>query len=87
MGARKKMITGNYRKLPEIIGNYNPTTKPKTVVIDKDRAIFWMNQGAQPSDTVHNLMVDQGILEKKINKVYGKAKPKKAPAEEATPAE
>lgn len=71
------------RKFIEIIGNYNPTMKPKTIVIDKDRALFWINLGAQPSDTVNNLMCDLGILDKKdkINKVYGKKTSKKAAKE------
>lgn len=68
------------RKFIEIIGNYNPTLKPKQIVIDKDRALFWIGNGAQPSDTVNNLMVRLGILDesKKINKVYGKKLTKKA---------
>jgi len=68
------------RKFIEIIGNYNPTLKPKQIVIDKDRALFWIGNGAQPSDTVNNLMVNLGILakEKKINKIYGKKLSKKA---------
>lgn len=72
------------RKFIEIIGNYNPTLKPKTVVIDKDRALFWINLGAQPSDTVRNLMCNLGVLDKKerINKVYGKKLSKKATKEE-----
>jgi len=68
------------RKFIEIVGNYNPTLKPKTVVINKERALFWMKQGAQPSDTVRNLMCDLGILDKKdkVQKVYGKKLSKKA---------
>lgn len=71
------------RKFIEVIGHYNPTLKPKELVIDKERANFWMGKGAQASDTVRNLMVDLGILEKsaKINKVYGKAVTKKAAKE------
>ena len=68
------------RKFIEIIGNYNPTLTPKQLVIDKDRALFWIGRGAQPSDTVNNLMVRLDILpkEKMINKVYGKKLSKKA---------
>lgn len=67
------------RKFIEILGNYNPIMKPKQLVIDKERALFWIGQGAQPSDTVNNLMVDLGILakDKKIKKVFGKATKKK----------
>ena len=68
------------RKFIEILGHYNPTLTPKTLKIDKDRALFWMNTGAQPSETVRNLMCDLGILNKKekVNKVYGKKFTKKA---------
>ena len=68
------------RKFIEIIGNYNPTLKPKEIVINKERALFWVGNGAQASDTVNNLMVDLGILakDKKIKKVYGKKMSKKA---------
>lgn len=71
------------RKFIEIIGHYNPTLKPKQLVINKDRALFWVGNGAQASDTVNNLMVDLGILakDKKIKKVYGKEMSKKAAKE------
>ena len=67
------------RKFIEIVGNYNPILKPKTIVINKDRALFWMARGAQPSPTVNNLMCDLGILPKKnkIKKVFGKKTSKK----------
>jgi len=68
------------RKFIEIIGNYNPTLSPKQLVIDKERALFWVEKGAQPSDTVNNLMVGLGILpkDKLIKKIYGKKLSKKA---------
>ena len=67
------------RKFIEVIGHYNPIREPKEIVIDKDRALFWLEKGAQPSDTVRNLMVDQGILKKseKAEKKYAKKKKKK----------
>ncbi len=70
------------RKYIEVIGHYNPAQKPKIVVIDKDRALFWMEKGAKPSDTVNNLMVDLSILKKseKINKKYAKSSKKKSEA-------
>ena len=81
------------RKFIEIIGHYNPIQTPKEIVINKERALFWMQNGAQPSDTVNNLMCDLGILDKKakVNKVFGKKLSKKAikegPKEEAPKAE
>jgi len=67
------------RKFIEIIGHYNPTLNPKEIVIDKERALFWMGNGAQPSDTVNNLMCNLGILDEKdkVNKVFGKKFSKK----------
>jgi small subunit ribosomal protein S16 len=62
------------RKFIEIIGHYNPISQPKEIVIKKDRALFWIGQGAQASDTVNNLMCELGILDKskKIVKVFAK---------------
>jgi small subunit ribosomal protein S16 len=46
----------------EILGHYNPRTEPMTVVIDADRALYWLSQGAQPSDAVARLLHKEGIL-------------------------
>lgn len=40
----------------EIIGHYDTTTDPSTVVIDKARYEHWISVGAQPSDTVYRLV-------------------------------
>ena len=40
----------------EVLGHYNPRTKPETLRIARDRFDFWMKQGAQPSDTVRTLV-------------------------------
>jgi len=79
---KKRAVQG---KFIEIIGHYNPTLTPKELVIDKDRALFWIKQGALPTDTVNNLMVDASVLPKsaKVKKVYGKKLSKKAAKEEA----
>jgi small subunit ribosomal protein S16 len=47
----------------EILGHYNPRSTPKEVVIKADRVKYWIGQGAQPSDSVWNLLVDQKIVE------------------------
>lgn len=67
------------RQFIEVLGHYNPAMTPKTVVINKEKALKWIGEGAQPSDTVLNLMCDLGILpkNKKIKIVYGKATKKK----------
>ena len=46
----------------ENIGHYNPRTEPMTVVIDGERASYWLSVGAQPSDAVARLFVKEGIL-------------------------
>jgi len=48
----------------ENIGFYNPRTEPPTVEINEERALYWLSQGAQPSDAVARLLEKQGILAK-----------------------
>jgi small subunit ribosomal protein S16 len=40
----------------EILGHYNPRTKPALVDVNKDRVAYWMSKGAQPSDSVRTLI-------------------------------
>jgi len=40
----------------EVVGHYNPVSKPKEVVIKHDRVEHWVKNGAQPSDTVARLL-------------------------------
>jgi len=40
----------------EVIGHYDPLANPEIVNIDKDKAVKWLNYGAQPSDTVARLL-------------------------------
>lgn len=40
----------------EILGHYNPRTKPAIVKIDRERVSYWVGKGAQPSDSVRTLM-------------------------------
>ncbi len=46
-----------------IIGHYNPLTDPETVVIDEEKALTWLRQGAQPTETVARLLAKVGIIE------------------------
>jgi small subunit ribosomal protein S16 len=48
----------------EIIGNYNPRTDPPTVLINEERALYWLKQGAQPSEGVIQMLKRQGIIAK-----------------------
>ena len=46
----------------DTIGYINPTTEPETVVLDKEKAMDWLTKGAQPSDTVRNILSRQGVM-------------------------
>ena len=46
----------------DTIGFYNPTTDPETVELDAEKALKWLREGAQPSDTVRNILSRQGIM-------------------------
>ncbi len=43
-------------RIIESIGHYQPRRDPSEIVIDSDRAVYWLGKGAQPSNTVKNLM-------------------------------
>ncbi len=51
-------------KFIEKIGTYNPITKPAEIVLNIDKAIKWLNNGAQPSDTVRAIISYKGVLYK-----------------------
>lgn len=46
----------------ERIGSYNPNTNPATVTLNFERALYWVNVGAQPTDTVRNILSQEGVL-------------------------
>ena len=48
-------------KFVERIGTYNPNTNPATVEVKFDRALYWVQTGAQPTDTARNLLSEKGI--------------------------
>jgi len=72
--------TGKYL---EMVGFHNPhDDKP---VLNAERIKHWIGHGAQPTDTVHNLLIETGIITgKKVNVLPRKSPPKKE--EEAAPA-
>lgn len=59
----------------EELGYINPLTKEKS--INAERAKYWVSVGAQPSDTVFNLLVSEGIIDDSKRKI--KVKPCKHP--------
>ena len=71
MGAKKapryRIVAADSRvardgKVIEVIGTYDPTTNPETVTLDSEKAMKWLKTGAQPSDTVRNILSHQGIM-------------------------
>ena len=49
----------------EKIGTYNPNTNPATVDLNFERALYWVMVGAQPTDTVRNILSGEGVYLKK----------------------
>jgi len=48
----------------DTIGHYDPLTDPATIVINEEKALYWLGQGAQPTDTAARLITKAGIMEK-----------------------
>ena len=46
----------------EEIGTYNPLTEPSEIKVDAERALTWIKNGAQPTDTVKNLLKRAGVI-------------------------
>jgi small subunit ribosomal protein S16 len=49
----------------ERVGSYNPNTNPATIDLDFDRALYWLQVGAQPTDTIRTILSREGVLIKK----------------------
>lgn len=47
----------------EILGHYNPRTKPETLVLDRARLSHWLEHGAKPSDTLRTLIARAPITD------------------------
>ena len=61
-----KMVAADSRsprdgKFLEAVGFYNPLTNPHTLELKEDRIMYWLNVGAQPTDTVKSLLSQKGI--------------------------
>ena len=46
------------------VGHYNPRTDPPTIVVDEEKALKWIRQGAQPSEAVQRMLNNLGIPER-----------------------
>ena len=80
--SRRAAKTGDYL---EMVGSYDPRTD--RVELKAERIKYWMKEGAKVSDTLHNLLVSQKIIEgKKINVLPKKTVPKKEEVKEESAA-
>lgn len=74
MGKKKqpiyKLVAADARsprdgKFIEAVGLYNPLTNPHTIELKEERILYWLNVGAQPTNTVKSLLRQKGITLKK----------------------
>lgn len=73
MGSKKKpyyrIVVADSRsprdgRFIETVGTYNPVTNPAEVTIKEDLVLDWLSKGAQPSDTVRNILSKEGVMQK-----------------------
>ena len=71
----RKAATGEYI---ECVGHYNPGSNPVELTIDNEKAQAWLAKGVQPTETVKNLLVKAGAIEKSAKLSPSKTKTKKS---------
>lgn len=73
MGAKKnpfyRVVVADSRsprdgRFIDMLGHYDSTVNPARIKIDEEKALKWLQQGAQPTDTVKTLLRQTGILQK-----------------------
>ncbi len=81
MGAKQKpfyrIVAADSRfprdgRFIELVGTYDPIKGKEKVTIDEEKALKWLNNGAEPTDTVRNILSNAGIMVK-----YAESKSKK----------
>lgn len=85
MGAKQKpfyrIVAADSRsprdgRFIETVGTYDPIKKPAVVTIDEEKVMKWLNNGAQPTETVKSIFKKEGIMAKfaasKVTKKEGK---------------
>jgi small subunit ribosomal protein S16 len=65
-------------KAIDILGHYNPLTNPYTLKVDEERAVRWLKNGAQPSETARGLLAKAGVMTAYEAVRKGPSQPKKA---------
>ncbi len=73
MGAKKRpfyrLVVADTRaarngRFIDTLGFYDPLEEPAQIVVDEDKAIDWLQKGAQPSDTAKQLLAKVGVMDK-----------------------
>ena len=73
MGAKQKpfyrIVAADSRfprdgRFLEVVGTYNPITNPAETKIDEEKAMYWLKNGAIPTETVRNILSKEGIMKK-----------------------
>ena len=73
MGAKKqpsyRIVAADSRaprdgRFIEILGFYNPRNNPAKIKLDEENILKWLNNGAQPTDTVRSILSKEGIMKK-----------------------
>ena len=81
MGAKKRpfyrIVAADSRyprdgKFIEVVGTYNPVDEKNMLNVNEELALKWLNNGAQPTDTVRNLFSKAKVMEKFHNEKQGK---------------
>lgn len=71
----RKAMSGEYI---DCVGHYRPTCEPVELTIDVEKAQEWLKKGVQPTETVKNLLVKTGAMEKPTKLSPSKTKAKKS---------
>jgi small subunit ribosomal protein S16 len=81
MGSKKKpfyrIVVADSRsprdgRFIETVGTYNPLLDPAQVTLKEDLVLDWLSKGAQPSDTVRNILSREGVMKKFHDSKYTK---------------
>ena len=73
MGSKKKpfyrivasnSVSPRDGRFIETVGTYNPLVEENQVTLKEERVLEWLSKGAQPSDTVRNILSKEGVMKK-----------------------
>jgi small subunit ribosomal protein S16 len=73
MGAKKRpfyrIVVANSTsprdgRFIDTVGYYDPCTEPPTIKVNQEKAVYWIKNGAQPSDVARSILAKQGVFKK-----------------------